>query len=76
VRGVRLVESMLGDGHKAPTASEQTVRGLVRKSLTTCRAIQKGERFTAQNLTIKRPGTRPRGRARRASGRAPARGSG
>jgi sialic acid synthase SpsE len=57
VRGVRLVERMMGDGGKKPTASEQAVRSLVRKSITTCLPIKKKEKFSTANLTIKRPGT-------------------
>jgi N-acetylneuraminate synthase len=57
VQGVRTVECLLGDGKKMPTASESAVRSLVRKSITTCLPIKKGEKFSANNLTIKRPGT-------------------
>jgi sialic acid synthase SpsE len=40
-----------------PTASEQAIRDLVRKSITTSQPVKKGEKFFANNLTIKRPGT-------------------
>ena len=31
--------------------------GVARRSVMAARPIRKGERFTAQNLTVKRPGT-------------------
>jgi N-acetylneuraminate synthase len=56
VRAIRDVEQSLGDGRKAPTASE--VRNIVvaRRSLVAARAIGRGESFSADNLTVKRPG--------------------
>lgn len=57
VRSIREVESALGDGRKLPNKSELDTRTLVRKSLITCKKISKGERFTEDNLSVKRPGT-------------------
>ena len=57
VQGIRAIESALGDGIKIPTACERANLHIVRKSLVASRAIQPGERFTADNLTSKRPGT-------------------
>ncbi len=57
VRAIRNVERALGDGVKRPTASEFENRAIARKSLVASRAIQAGERFSADNLTAKRPGT-------------------
>ncbi len=54
---VRQVEAALGDGIKKPQPSEIEVRDAARKSLVTTRAVSKGERFTADMLTSKRPGT-------------------
>ena len=47
----------MGDGVKVPTPSEQRNIAVVRKSLVAARAIAKGERFTPENLTVKRPGS-------------------
>jgi N-acetylneuraminate synthase len=57
VRAIRNVERALGDGVKHPTPSELENRAIARKSLVASRAIQAGERFSADNLTAKRPGT-------------------
>ena len=56
VDAVRHVEAALGDGHKHLTASEAPNKAVARKSIVAARAIQKGEVFTADNLTTKRPG--------------------
>lgn len=57
VRSIRNVEQALGNGIKTCTASEQKNLGIVRKSIVACRAIQKGEFLTQDNITTKRPGT-------------------
>ena len=57
VRSIRLVESALGSPEKAPTASEDAQRTVVRKSIMASRQILVGERFTEGNVTLKRPGT-------------------
>jgi len=57
VAAIRNVERALGDGVKRPSASESTNRPVVRKSLVAARAIAKGQPFTRENLTVKRPGT-------------------
>ena len=54
---IRNIERALGDGIKRPTASELRNRPVVRKSLVAARAISAGERFSEQNLAVKRPGT-------------------
>lgn len=56
VRSVRQVEAALGSGVKTPSPSERENRMIVRKSLVAKRPIRKGERFTAENVTCKRPG--------------------
>lgn len=56
-RSIREVEAALGDGLKAPSASEIKNLPIVRKSLVASRAIKAGETFTEDNLTVKRPGT-------------------
>ena len=56
VDAVRHVEAALGDGRKHVTASEAPNKPIARKSIVAARAIAKGEVFTADNLTTKRPG--------------------
>jgi N-acetylneuraminate synthase len=55
VRSIRDVEAALGSPVKMPVASELKNRLIARKSLVAARDIQKGERFTHENLAIKRP---------------------
>ncbi len=57
VNAVRHVEAAMGDGEKAPSASELPNRDVARKSIVAKRPIRRGEIFTEQNLTAKRPGT-------------------
>lgn len=57
VAAIRNVELALGDGIKRPVASEIKNRAVARKSIVAARAIKCGDAFTADNLTIKRPGT-------------------
>ena len=56
VQGIRSIERALGDGIKRPTASERANLPIVRKSIVASREIQVGEPFTAENITVKRPG--------------------
>ena len=56
VRAVRNIEKALGSGEKHVTPSEAKNRPIARKSIVAKRAIAKGETFTAENLTTKRPG--------------------
>lgn len=56
VRAVRNIEKALGSGEKHVTPSEAKNRPVARKSIVAKRAIAKGETFTAENLTTKRPG--------------------
>jgi N,N'-diacetyllegionaminate synthase len=55
VSGVRAVERALGTPVKRPGSGELANRAVVRKSLVAARAIGRGEPFTAENLTTKRP---------------------
>ncbi|MDO8619774.1 MAG: N-acetylneuraminate synthase [bacterium] len=57
VRAVRDAERALGTGEKGLFDSEREIAKVARKSLVTARAVKKGEIFTAENLTTKRPGT-------------------
>lgn len=53
---IRNVEQSLGSGRKQVTDSERENRRIARKSIVAAKQIRKGDRFTAENLTIKRPG--------------------
>jgi N-acetylneuraminate synthase len=57
VSGIRLVERALGDGRKVPMPSELKTIPIARKSLVARRQIKRGERFSLDTLTVKRPGT-------------------
>jgi N,N'-diacetyllegionaminate synthase len=57
VRAIRNVEKALGSGIKKPSPSELKNLPIARKSIVARRAIKKGEIFTEDNLTVKRPGT-------------------
>ncbi|QYX29911.1 N-acetylneuraminate synthase [Sphaerospermopsis torques-reginae] len=57
VQQIREVEQSLGDGIKRPTPSEWKNRDVARKSLVAAQAITRGEVFTEDNVTCKRPGT-------------------
>lgn len=54
---IRQIEEALGSSCKMPSASESKNKLIARKSLVAARTIRKGERFTEENLTAKRPGT-------------------
>jgi N,N'-diacetyllegionaminate synthase len=56
VQAIRNIEIALGDGIKRPSASEQKNMQVARKSLVALTDIKKGETFSEQNLTVKRPG--------------------
>lgn len=53
---IRQIEPALGDGVKRPMASERKNIAIARKSLVAARPIAKGEVFSEENLTVKRPG--------------------
>ncbi len=57
VTAIRQVEAALGSAVKTPTVSEVKNKAVARKSLIAARDIAEGESFTADNLTIKRPGS-------------------
>ena len=56
VEAIRNIEKALGDGVKKVSASELKNRPIVRKSIVAARHIKKGEVFTGENITVKRPG--------------------
>ncbi len=57
VRGIRAVESALGDGCKRPAASERNTTEVARKSLVAACDLPAGTTITPEMLTALRPGT-------------------
>ncbi|EPR4991237.1 N-acetylneuraminate synthase [Vibrio navarrensis] len=57
VKAIRQVEVALGTAVKSPTVSEVKNKAVARKSLVASQVIRAGESFSADNLTIKRPGS-------------------
>ena len=56
VKSIREVEASLGGTEKRPGPTERKNIAIARKSLVAARAIRRGERFSLENLTMKRPG--------------------
>lgn len=56
VTAIRHIELALGDGRKTVSASEAKNIVVARKSIIAACDIKKGELFTEDNLTVKRPG--------------------
>ncbi len=56
VTAIRQVEAALGSDTKAPAPGELANVPVARRSLVAARDIHKGERFTTENLAVKRPG--------------------
>lgn len=57
VQAIHNVEAAMGDGKKNPSPSELKNMPIARKSIVANKSIKKGNRFTEQNLAVKRPGT-------------------
>jgi N,N'-diacetyllegionaminate synthase len=57
VRGIRIVESALGDGRKRPSPEELDTSSVARKSLVSTRALARGTILTEDAIAIRRPGT-------------------
>ena len=57
VAAIRNIEKAMGDGVKKTSKSEDKNIHIVRKSIVAKKSIKKGELFSEENLTIKRPGT-------------------
>lgn len=57
VKAIRNIEMALGDGVKRLSKSEKENVGAARKSIVAAVPIKKGDIFTKENLTMKRPGT-------------------
>lgn len=56
VNAIRNIEQALGNGEKKPVASELNNRIVARKSIIASKHIRKGDIFSAENVTTKRPG--------------------
>jgi len=56
VTTIRNIEKAMGDGIKKPSPSETKNISVARKSIVAKMPIKKGELFTEENLTVKRPG--------------------
>lgn len=56
VKAIRNIEKAMGNGIKSPSKSESINLNIARKSIVANRFIKKGEKFTDENLTCKRPG--------------------
>ena len=56
VTAIRNIEKAMGDGIKKPSPSETKNISVARKSIVAKMPIKKGELFTEENLTVKRPG--------------------
>ena len=56
VKAIRSIEKALGTGIKKPSKSEEPNMIVVRKSIVASKPIKKGEVFSKDNLTVKRPG--------------------
>ena len=57
VRGVRNIESALGDGRKIQAASEKEMATVARKSLVATVDISSGASLTEEMIGCKRPGS-------------------
>lgn len=55
VEGIRQVEIGLGSPVKKPSPSEVRNKSVARKSLVAVRSIKKGDKFTNENMGVKRP---------------------
>lgn len=56
VAAIRNIEKALGSGKKTVSESERKNIAIARKSIVAACPIKKGEVFTEENLTVKRPG--------------------
>lgn len=57
IKSIRNIEKAMGKSQKIVTSSEKKNIEIVRKSIVARTYIKKGELFTEENITTKRPGT-------------------
>ena len=56
VKQIKIVEKIKGSYEKKPTKNELKIKKLVRKSIHASKKIKKGDLFSKNNITTKRPG--------------------
>jgi N,N'-diacetyllegionaminate synthase len=56
VQSIRNIEKAMGAGEKKPSPSELKNISIIRKSIVAARDIARGEKFTEDNIMVKRPG--------------------
>lgn len=56
VKQIRLVNTILGHSYKGPTPEEVAIARVARRSLATSKHVNLGDRWSENNLTVKRPG--------------------
>lgn len=56
VKSIRNIQKAMGSEEKKPTASEMKNKIATRKSIVASKVINIGDRFSDENLTVKRPG--------------------
>jgi N,N'-diacetyllegionaminate synthase len=56
IKAIRNIEMAIGSEEKEPSQSEKKNMVIARKSIVAKRSIKKGEIFTDENITVKRPG--------------------
>ena len=57
VTAIRNLEEAMGSGIKRASPSESKNMPIARRSIVAAKDIKKGETFTEENITVKRPGT-------------------
>jgi N,N'-diacetyllegionaminate synthase len=57
IKAIRNVELAMGNDEKKPAECEKKNMAVARKSIIASRSIKKGELFSEDNITTKRPGT-------------------
>ena len=57
ISSIRHIEKAMGDGIKSPVKSEKENIAIARKSIVAKKSIKKGDIFTVDNITTKRPGS-------------------
>ena len=55
VHRIRMIRTIFGKSFKGPTQDEKKYKHLIRKSIVAKKNIQKGEKFSTNNITTKRP---------------------
>lgn len=56
IKKIKIVEIILGKNKKRLTSGEKELKKFARKSIVAKKSIKKGEKFSENNLTTKRPG--------------------